>query len=126
MNNWVGIGRLTKDVEVRYSGETAVGRFTLAIDDGYGEKKKTDFVPVVCFNKTAENAEKFLSTGKLCAVQGKYTTGKYENKEGVTVYTTEITASRVQFLESKNKAEADTNVPDGFIPMDDLDDSIPF
>ena len=126
MNIWMGIGRLTKDVEVRYNGEMAVGRFTLAIDEGYGENKKTNFVPVVCFGKTAENAGQFLSKGKLCAVQGRYNTGKYENKEGATVYTTDIIASRVQFLESKNKAEADTNVPDGFIPMDDLDDSIPF
>ena len=52
MNTWVGIGRLTRDPEVRYtqSGK-AVCRFTLAIDDGWGEKKKTYFIPVTCWEK---------------------------------------------------------------------------
>ena len=125
MNSWVGIGRLVKDVETRYNGEMCVSKFTLAIDDGYGDKKKTDFVPVVSFGKTAEACEKYLSKGKQCAVAGKYHTDKYENKEGKMIYTTDIIASRVQFLESKSE-KADTQVPEGFTAIDDLDQDIPF
>ena len=62
MNSVLLIGRLTRDPEVRYTAETqlAVAKFSLAIDDGYGEKKKTNFPSIVTFGKTAESCEKFL------------------------------------------------------------------
>ena len=65
MNHWVGIGRLTRDPEVRYtqSGK-AVCRFTLAIDDGWGEKKKTYFIPVTCWEKLAEACGNNLVKGQ--------------------------------------------------------------
>lgn len=138
MNSWVGIGRLVADPEIRYASETqkAVGKFRMAIDDGYGDKKTTDFIPVVCFNKTAENVERFLSKGKMCGVSGKIKTGSYKNKEGTTVYTTEILADRVEFLSPRSEGVAsekryDTNDPyDGFEPLGDDedmdDDSVPF
>jgi single-strand DNA-binding protein len=142
MNNWVGIGRLVADPEIRYipESQTAVGKFKIAIDDGYGDKKTTDFIPIVCFGKTAENVEKFLSKGKLCAVHGRIKTGSYKNKEGVTVYTTEINSDRVEFLEPKQrefKAEDENQdikydpkgkppaIPEGFQALED-DDDIPF
>jgi single-strand DNA-binding protein len=140
MNNWNGIGRLVADPEIRYITESqmAVGKFKIAIDDGYGDKKTTDFIPVTCFGKTAESVEKFLSKGKLCAVSGKYKTGSYKNKEGATVYTTEIKAERVEFLEPKQKGfnTEDENqdipqtrkppaIPEGFQALED-DDDIPF
>ena len=135
MNNWAGVGRLVADPEIRYAAETqkAVGKFKIAIDDGYGDKKTTDFIPVVCFGATAENVERFLSKGKLCAVSGKIKTGSYKNKEGTTVYTTEILADRVQFLESKNKEDKDgaepkrePTIPEGFMALPDELDDTPF
>lgn len=131
MNSVVLIGRLTRDPEVRYTAETqlAVAKFSLAIDDGYGEKKKTNFPNIVAFGKTAESCEKFLSKGRLVCVQGKLQTGSYKNKEGATVYTTDVVADRVEFLEWGDKGESaapriDAGIPDGFQAIDD--DDIPF
>lgn len=134
MNKWIGIGRSTKDVEVRYtsSGEPmAVAKVTMAIDSGYGDKKKTNFVPITCFGKTAEVLERYLRKGKLFAVEGEYSTGSYENKEGKKVYTTEIIASKVEIIEWPDKDES--NIPEGFTQVENdgafaaLDDSeVPF
>ena len=135
MNNWTGVGRATKDVETRYTQGNepmAVSKVTMAIDSGYGDKKKTNFVPIVAFGKTAEAMERFLVKGKLFAAQGEYTTGSYKNKDGVTVYTTEINASKIQILEWPNKEESGDpsgycqagQVPEGFSSLDD--DDIPF
>ena len=125
MNNWSGVGRLTKDPEIRYGAEsqTAVANFTVAIDDGYGEKKSTDFIKVVAFGKTAENVERFLAKGKLVGVVGRIKTGSYKNKEGATVYTTEVYANNVEFLSPKDEsAPAPRNdVPEGFMAVDDED-----
>ena len=127
------IGRLTKDPDVRYTtGENpmAVCKFTLAIDDGYGEKKRTNFIPVVVFGKQAENCEKYLSKGSQVGVQGKIHTDNYTNREGQKVYTTDVTADRVEFLSNGQKggqseAQASTGgIPQGFKAVED--DEIPF
>lgn len=129
MNLWNGIGRLTKNVELKYNSEMAVARFTLAIDDGYGEKKKTNFIPVVVFGKQAENCEKYLAKGRMVAVTGKINTGSYKHKEGHTVYTTDVVADRVEFIDFGEKvatkaAESSTgHVPQGF---SEIDEQIPF
>lgn len=131
MNNWTGIGRLTKDPEVRYTtDQMAIARFSVAIDDGYGEKKKTNFIPIVVFGKQAENCERFLAKGKLVGIEGKIQTGSYENNEGKKVYTTDVIANRVQFLDFGNKTQENANqsgsdaIPEGFSAIDDED--IPF
>ncbi len=109
MNNVVLIGRLTRDPDVRYAAQSqmAVCRFTIAIDrpmrQGNGEKQ-TDFPSIVVFGKQAENCEKFLTKGLLVGVQGRIQTGSYTNKDGATVYTTDVVADRVEFLEWKDKA----------------------
>lgn len=127
MNSWNGIGRTTRDIELKYNGDMAIGKFTVAIDDGWGEKKTTSFIPVVCFGKTAENCEKYLHKGKLCGVTGRIKTGKYENKEGITVYTTDVIADRVEFLEWGEKTGSkDKDIPEGFALIDDDSDMIPF
>jgi single-strand DNA-binding protein len=107
MNNVSLIGRLTRDPEVRYTAGTqmAVAKFTVAIDDGFGEKKRTNFIPVTVFGKTAENCEKYLAKGRLVGVQGKIQTGSYTNKDGATVYTTDVVADRVEFLEWGERSE---------------------
>ena len=125
MNNWTGIGRLTKDPEIRYIAETqmCVAKFTVAIDDGYGEKKKTNFIPVTVFGKTAESCEKFLNKGKQVGVLGKIQTGFYE-KNGQKIYTTDIVADRVYFLEWGEK-KTDAEVPSGFRAISE-DEFMPF
>ena len=103
MNSVVLIGRMTKDPEVRYISENqmAVATFTLAIDRPVrsGQEKKTDFPRITVFGKQAENCERYLAKGRLVGVQGRIQTGSYQNKDGVTVYTTDVVADRVEFLE---------------------------
>ncbi|QIB68244.1 single-stranded DNA-binding protein [Aminipila butyrica] len=134
MNVTVLIGRLTRDPEVRYTpnSQMAVATFTLAIDrpTGKDKEKQTDFPRITVFGKQAENCERFLAKGRLVGIQGRIQTGSYKNKEGVTVYTTDVVANNVQFLEWGEKREADngfagdTGIPEGFSSVDD--DMIPF
>lgn len=144
MNNVVLIGRLTRDPEVRYISENtmAVATFTIAIDRFGGKEKKTDFPRITVFGKSAENCERFLKKGRLVGIQGRIQTGSYQNKDGATVYTTDVVADRVEFLEwgdkggnpnsnadfgfEKNDSKgAPAGIPDGFQAIDD-DDDIPF
>ena len=103
MNSVVLIGRLTRDPETRYTSgsQMAVCTFSIAIDrvTRQGEEKKTDFPRITVFGKQAENCERFLKKGRLVGVQGRLQTGSYTNKDGATVYTTDVVADRVEFLE---------------------------
>ena len=113
MNNVALIGNLSKYVEVRYStgaNQTAIGRFSLAINSGYGDRKRVDYINIVCFGKTAENAEKWLRKGSKCAVRGHIQTGSYEGKNG-KVYTTDVIADEVEFLSTSR------NSGDGFTAL---------
>ena len=104
MNKVHLIGNLTRDPEIRYTTSgTAVARITLAIDDGYGDKKRTDFPQVTIWGKTAENVANNLHKGSKVAVNGKIITNSYE-KNGQKFYTTEVTADMyggVEFLDKK-------------------------
>lgn len=136
MNSVVLIGRLTKDPEVRYTGEQmAVASFTVAIDrpQRADKEKVTDFPRVTVFGKQAENCERFLKKGRLVAIEGRIQTGSYTNKEGQKVYTTDVVANRVEFLEWGDKSEfksgsdpvrVEEGIPSGFQVIDD--DDIPF
>ena len=106
MNSVVLIGRLTKDVDIRYSNsQTAVGRFSLAVDR-HDKDKNCDFINCIAFGKSAENLEKYVKKGNKVAINGRIQTGSYTNKEGKTVYTTDVVAERVEFVESKQKEES--------------------
>lgn len=148
MNSVNIIGRLTKDPEIRYTrDQTAVATFTVAIDRPVrsGQEKKTDFPRVTVFGRQAENCERFLAKGRLVGVQGRIKTGSYEHKDGYTVYTTDIIADRVEFLEwgdrneggggyhnqgrsqqpsRRESADRDMDIPEGFQAVDE--DDIPF
>ena len=136
MNSVVLVGRLTRDPDVRYSqDQRAVARFTLAVDRPVrtGGEKQADFPSIVCFGKTAELVEQYVSKGRRVAVSGRIQTGSYTNKEGQKVYTTDVVADRVEFLDSGSVAPRNEGgepagnnpnaVPDGF---DALDDELPF
>lgn len=126
-------GRLTKDPEVRYTTGTqmAVAVFTLAIDRGKdknGEDMGADFIPVKVFGKQAENCERFLGKGCRVSVQGRIQTGSYE-KDGQKVYTTDVIAQRVEFIDFKDKTpqnsnESETEGVAGFARVDDSE--VPF
>lgn len=133
MNNVNLIGRLTKDPEVTYTAGTqmAVCKFTLAIDRPVqaNAEKKTDFIRVTVFGKQAENCERFLKKGRLVAASGSIQTGSYQNKDGQTVYTTDVVANRVEFLEwgekgqVQAKAESEDPTPSAFSA---IEEDIPF
>ena len=103
MNQVFLTGRLTKDPETRYTSgsQIAVCTFTLAVDrpTKQGEEKKADFPRITVFGRQAENCEKYLSKGKKVAVQGRIQTGSYQNSQGQKVYTTDVIAERIEFLE---------------------------
>ena len=133
MNLVVLQGRLTKEPIVRYTPDSqlAIASFSVAVDRGKkdGEDMGADFIPVKVFGKQAENCERFLGKGCRVSVQGRIQTGSYE-KDGRTVYTTDVIASRVEFIDFKDKTPQNSNVgeiedtPQGFARLDDSD--IPF
>ena len=137
MNKVIEIGRLTKDPEVRYSqganGSTAVARYTLAVDRKFKQEGQptADFINCIAFGKLGEFAEKYLRKGVKIAVTGRIQTGSYKNKDGNTVYTTDVVVEEQEFCESKSQSNSQPqptpnndnswmNIPDG------VEDSLPF
>ena len=132
MNSVVLIGRLTRDPEVRYTeSQLAVARFSIAINrvpGRDGQDRGADFPNIVVFGKQAENCERFLTKGRQVAIQGRIQTGSYE-KDGRKVYTTDVVADRVEFLEWGDRSQSSSQgssagIPEGFQAIDD--DDIPF
>lgn len=103
MNEWVGIGNLAREPESRQGQTGLVCKFTVAINDGYGDKKETNYITVVTFGKTAENCVRFLHKGSKVAVHGRIKTGSYEKQDGTKVYTTEVISAHVEFLTPKGQ-----------------------
>lgn len=134
MNNVDLIGRIAREIEVRYTSgsQMAVARFPLAINRGKknGEDHGADFPTILCFGKTAENLEKYSGKGLRVAVNGRLQTGSYTNKDGVKVYTTEVIANHVEFIDFKENSAQNANqgatddIPPGFSAIDESD--IPF
>ena len=149
MNSVALTGRLTRDPEVRYTqSQTAVATFTLAVDRPFSRDRENnaDFIRITAFGKSAEFAEKFLNKGRLVGVTGRIQTGSYQDKDGKTVYTTDVVADRIEFLGPKGDGQQSgasqetfrretrpsasaapasaPAVPDGFTALDD--DDIPF
>lgn len=131
MNNCSLIGRLVRDPDVRTTQSgTTVARFSIAIDSGFGDNKRTDFPSIVCFGKTAEICEKYLSKGSQVGVTGRLQTGSYE-KDGTKVYTTDVIADRVEFLQRAkgqegNQQSAEDNQQSEYDGFMRVDEDIPF
>ena len=102
MNQVVLIGRLARDPELSYTPNTqsAMCRFTIAVDRPrrQGEDAGADFIRITVWGRQAETCDRYLSKGRQVAIQGRIQTGSYKNREGVTVYTTDVVADRVEFL----------------------------
>lgn len=102
MNSVELIGRATRDPQVRYTSEqTCVVSFNIAVDRPKRKdaEKQTDFPHIVVYGKQAETCEKYVKQGKLISVQGSIQTGSYTNRNGDTVYTTDVVANRIEFLD---------------------------
>ena len=146
MNSVNLIGRLVRDPELRYTKSSmAVCSFTLAVDREMSKEKReeaiannyptSDFPRIVVWGKMGEVCSKYLQKGSLCAIVGKIQTGSYKDKDGKMVYTTDVRADRVRFLDTKsggdNKSKAYNNITniddyfnDDFVEIED--DNIPF
>ena len=128
MNRWVGMGRLTRDVDYRQAGDTTVARYTLAVDRR-GKQEGADFIQCVAFGKSAEFANKYFQKGTKIAVSGRISTGSYTNKDGVKVFTTEVVVDDQEFAESKaetQEAKPQVNA-DSFMSIPDaMTEDLPF
>ncbi len=150
MNKVVIMGRLTRDPDVRYSQAqppVAVARFTLAVDRRFkrqnegGDEQSADFISCVAFGKQGEFVEKYARKGTKFCISGRIQTGRYTNKDGQTVYTTDVVCEEIDFAESKAAQSANSggfdsapgNDPspsgadDGFMNIpDEIDEDLPF
>lgn len=116
MNLVIIVGRLTRDPETRYTQTgKAVTNITVAVDDGFGENKKTIFVPVVAWDKLAEVVANNLQKGRRVLVEGRLQISNYE-KDGQKHIKTDVVAQNVEFLDSKQQSGQTTTPPES--PMD--------
>ena len=111
MNKVIMMGRLTRDPEVRYSqgaNQTAVGRFSIAVDRRFKREGEpdADFFNCTAFGKQAEFVEKYLHKGTKVVVCGRIQNDNYTNKDGQMVYSVRLMVEEIEFAESKNAANA--------------------
>lgn len=107
INRVVLVGRLTKDPELKYTPSgVPMARFTVAVNrttkkqDG---EQEADFIGCIAWRKQAESLANFMRKGGLIGVDGRIQTGSYEGNEGKKIYTTDVVADSIQFLEPKNQ-----------------------
>lgn len=135
MNKVILIGRLTKDPVTSYTQDgKGVTRFTLAVDRRFRREgnQEADFINCVAFGRQSEFSEKYLKQGIKIAVTGRIQTGSYTNREGKKVYTTDVVAEELEFVESKKQEqipspqEQPPKKDDGFITIPDDAEELPF
>jgi len=109
LNKVILVGRLTKDPEVRYTQKgTAVASFSVAVNTGFGENKRADFIPIVVWDKLAEICGNNLTKGRNVLVEGRLQISQYE-KDGQKRRTTEVVAQNVEFLDTKQAVSNNNN-----------------
>ena len=142
MNSISVVGRVANEIDLRYvaGSGTGVAKFTIAVDRGLSKTKKeeakskgkptADFIRVIVWNKSAEFVANYASKGTLIAVSGAIRTDSYKDKEGRTVYTTELEANNyngIEILEWKKKEDLGMKAKEFEDDFSEIDDSdIPF
>lgn len=131
MNSVCLVGRLTRDPEIKVSASgSSYARFAIAVD----RRKKddgADFINIIAFGKTSEFIEKYFRKGQRIGITGRIQTGSYDGKDGKKVYTFDVIADNVEFVESKSASGPASATPanaDGFVNVPDglEDDGLPF
>lgn len=140
INNVVLVGRMTRDAELRYTGNnTAVATFTLAVNRNFKNQngeREADFINCVMWRQQAENIANWAKKGTLIGITGRIQTRNYENQQGQRVYVTEVAAETFQVMESRNNQQGGQS-QGGYQnggqsafgnnqPMDISDDDLPF
>lgn len=134
MNKWCGTGRLTRDVELKNAGETAVAKFNIVVQRDFKREGEpdADFLNCTVFGKRAETLSKYFTKGMKIEVVGRIQTGSYTNKEGQKIYTTDIMVESFGFAESKQNGNGGSqsqqaNGSEGFMSLpDSIDEELPF
>ena len=105
MNKVFLIGRLTRDPELRYTGNnTPVATFSLAVNRNFSNQageRETDFINIVVWRKQAENVKNYLTQGSQVAIDGRIQTRSYDDNNGQKRYVTEVIADNIEFLENR-------------------------
>lgn len=117
MNRFTGIGRIGRDIELKHSGETVYCRFSIAIEDGYGEYKKTNWINCTAFGRIAENTAKYCGKGSLVGVEGRIDV-KTREVEDKKVTSWSILCDKVEFLSRKEEQPAED--------FEQVEEDIPF
>ncbi len=135
MNKVFLIGRLTRDPELRYTGNnTAVASFSIAVNRNFSNQqgeREADFINIVVWRKQAENVKNYLQQGSQVAIDGRIQTRSYDDNNGQKRYVTEVVADNVEFLGSKNSSTNSNNMnnssknSEGPTPYDFGDDKDP-
>ena len=137
MNHVVLVGRLVSNPDLKYSQKNtsvAIARYTLAVDRRFSKndnEKSTDFIRCVAFKKSAEFAMKYFKKGQRIAIEGRLQTNKYNNKEGITVYTTDVIIENQEFADSPapqvSAQEKNEALVDGFMEIEgSTEEDLPF
>lgn len=130
MNKVILMGRLTKDPEIRSTTDgKSVASFTLAVDRRAAKAQQSaDFIRCVAWEKRAEFSEKYLKQGTKVVLTGRIQTGSYKDRDGKTVYTTDVIAEDLEFAESKRSQEESHEEPQvetDLMPVS-MDEDLPF
>lgn len=133
MNQVFLIGRLTRDIDIKYTKDNiAIGNITIAVSrnrkNANGEYE-SDFINCVVYRETAERIEKYTHKGDLIAIGGRIQTRNYEDKDGNKKYVTEVVVERVTFLGTKKETkQEDTSDPyeEMGTQIELTDDELPF
>ena len=118
-------GRLTKDVELRYTrNEKPVASFTLAVDRD-GKDTGTDFINCVAWNGTATFIDKYFSKGDAAIVSGRLQMRNWEDRDGNKRISAEVVVSEIYFGGKKTQGE-NSPAPVAYTNMKDVDGELPF
>ena len=113
MNKVFLIGRLTRDPELRYTGNnTPVATFSLAVNRNFSNQageREADFINIVVWRKQAENVKNYLTQGSQVAIDGRLQTRSYDDNNGQKRYVTEVIADNVEFLGSKSSTNSNNS-----------------
>jgi len=137
MNKVVLVGRLTRDPDFHSTQNSCYARFSVAVDRKYKQdgQPTADFPSCLAWGKTAEFVDKYFKKGQRIGVEGRIQTGSYKGKDGNTVYTTDVVAESVEFVENKRDSQggaAGQPAPprtddDGFMNIPaGIDEELPF
>jgi len=120
LNKSILIGRLTRDVELRYTPSgVAVAKFTIAVDRRFQKdgEKQTDFIDVVVWQKMAETCANHIGKGRLVAIEGRLQIRSYEDSQGIRRKAAEVVAENIRFLDRAR--DGNGSGTGGYIPGDD-------